>query len=148
MGQKRRSSATFDQPSQNKSTEPMNLSANISLAGAQGKYFPPNSSAVGTYGAAGTVANESGWLVSVPGTLNNLRALLDTAAATNPAVFTVYKNNVATPLSASVATTATTGSDTTHQVTVVAGDYISVSLIAPASTAWTNGAIALQFVPT
>jgi len=126
----------------------MNLSTNFVVATVAHMYFPPDSAISSAAFAAGTVADKAGWLVAVPGTLNNLNILLDGAATTDALTLVVYKNNVATTLTATVTLTGTTGFDRTHQVPVVAGDYISLYCSSTGTTVAVNGAAALQFVPT
>jgi hypothetical protein len=60
--------------------------------------------------------------------------------------WTVYKNNVATTLTCSVASGATTCNDTSHSFTVAAGDYLTVKSGTTASSGETlaNVSIALE----
>jgi len=125
----------------------MILTANVVLATINGKYFAPNSGNVVTAGAAGTVGDSAGVLVPVPGTLNDLTILLDANVATEASTFTVYINNVATGITVAVAIGAAIGSDLIHSAAVAAGDYISIECPTNTSTGWTNGAVALQFIP-
>ena len=148
MGISRKMSIAHNQPSQLNQNEPMILSTNLVVATIEGKYFPPDSGITSAGFVAGTVADKAGWLAPVAGTLNNLNLLLDGAATTNALTITVYKNNASTALSATVALTATTGYDRTDQVPVAAGDYISLFCSTSGTTVATNGAAALQFVPT
>lgn len=148
MANKRRGSATFNQPSQIRSSEPMNLAINIIGASAKGKYFAVNGASANVYAVAGTVSDLGGTLMATPGTFNNLTALIDTATATPGETFTLFKNGSATALTVTIPDSATTASDLIDQVSVVAGDYVSINMDNGSDGGFTNGAIALQFVPS
>ena len=148
MSRKRKSSIQFNSPSQNRQREPMTLSANITLSVVNGAFFPPQSGNIVNGGVTGAIADTAGWLATVAGTLNDLRALLDANVATAATVFTVYKNNVATTLTISVGIGQDSASDLTHEVAVAPGNYISIECPTTTSTGWTGGATSLQFVPS
>lgn len=66
-------------------------------------------------------------LVSTGGKIKYLRVKLETApGAGKDYTFTLMVNGVASALEVTISDTATTGADTTHEVDVVAGDYISI----------------------
>jgi len=74
---------------------------------------------------------EAPW--SVAGTFRKLYIAAENAAA-GDITFTVYKNGVATSLSAVVPSLTLTGSDTTNSFTIAPGDYISLRAVRPAGS--------------
>jgi hypothetical protein len=67
-------------------------------------------------------------VITSPGVLRNLLGSLETAA-TPTFTYTVRKNGVDTALTCTVPTLSTSASDTTHTVTVAAGDRISLKCV-------------------
>lgn len=66
-------------------------------------------------------------VISCNGTLKNLHILLSAAPGVGKSyVFTLRVNGAASSLTCTITGAATTGSDTTHQVTVAAGDCVSL----------------------
>ena len=78
--------------------------------------------------------------ISAPGIIKNMYVSTNTGpgGATTYAA-TLRKNGVDTGLTCSMTSTATTANDTTHTVTVVAGDLLSVKLVTSAGAATANG---------
>lgn len=85
----------------------------------------------------GVVGGAGGWnsgtatnfdqLVTSAGTLQNLRVLLTVAPGSGKSyTVTLYKNGSSTALTVTVSDLATTGSDTTHTVSVAAGDKLRI----------------------
>ena len=75
-------------------------------------------------------------MISPPGVIDSLRVSLSgTPGGSATYAFTLYKNGSATSLTCTVASGATTASDTDagHAVTVAAGDNVSIEIV-PAST--------------
>ena len=68
------------------------------------------------------------------GIIRDLYVIENTPHTTNTVTYTVRVNGVATAITCATASTVGTGSDTTHSATVVAGDYISVSMTANSQT--------------
>ena len=103
-------------------------------------------------GMATTNATETSvqQIVTAPGTLKNLYVKLSAApGAGKSRTFTIRKNRVDTALAVTVSGTATTGSDTTNPVTVVAGDLLDIMLAfsgAPAPICYVS--TGMTFVPT
>jgi hypothetical protein len=87
--------------------------------------------AVPGYGAAQT--NEVQISAPCTGTMRDLYVQCRTAPVGDTVVVTVRKAAAATALTATVAIAGTTASDTTHTVSVTAGDAISVSVTGGAS---------------
>ena len=88
--------------------------------------------------------------IAAPGTLKNL-TFSNLTSPTNNVVVTVNKNGSTTALTATIAggdTSVGNYIDTTHSVSVVAGDYIDLQTVSGASTQTAMEAAALAFVPT
>jgi hypothetical protein len=76
-------------------------------------------------GCTGQTVAVLAYVVSAPGELANLYVTgLTSAVAANANVFTVNKNGTATGITCTIAIAAKTCNDTTHSVTVAAGDII------------------------
>ncbi len=91
-------------------------------------------------------------IVSPPGVIDKLYVSLSgapgTAASGKSYTFTLYKNGAPTALTCVVLDTATTANDTSHTVTVAAGDTISIECV-PANTPTSRNANAgMRFAPT
>lgn len=78
--------------------------------------------------------------VSQPGVIGNLRVTTSVAATggSGKDVATVYKNGSATTITCTIAASATSCSDTTHFVTVAAGDRIQVQFVSASGDAAAN----------
>lgn len=88
-------------------------------------HYTPVSDSVGTHYPE---PDEYVWqLVSTPGKFKNLYVKLDTSPGTAPEAyrFKLYVNGVATALTCDITAPDITGNDTTHEVTVAAGDRLS-----------------------
>jgi len=68
-------------------------------------------------------------VIPTAGSFSNLYILLDTASVGNTFTATVYKNSLATSIVATVPSGGTTASDTTHSVSVSAGDTIGIRVV-------------------
>lgn len=80
--------------------------------------------------------------VAVAGTFRNFRIKLGTAPGTGVTrTFTVRKNGVDTALVVAISGTATTGSDTSNDISFAAGDYISIKHVVTGGTAAAVGYI-------
>ncbi len=75
-------------------------------------------------------------LISRGGTIKNLYVILSGVVGSGKTnTYTIYKNGIATALAASVSgTTATSGNDTIHGVSVVAGDEIGIEVTSQTNT--------------
>jgi phosphoribosyl-dephospho-CoA transferase len=86
------------------------------------------------------------------GTLKNLYANFTVAPGTGGSGkkrhVTVVLNGSPTSLVANVIETATTGNDTTHTVSVAAGDLVSIQFSVTGSPASSKGGFGVSFVPT
>ncbi len=84
-------------------------------------------------GILNTGASESNYYCVIPtaGTLKNLYARITGATANDDLPFRVRLNGSNTTLVATVPWKGTNGSDTTHTVSVVAGDLVTLSISAP-----------------
>lgn len=101
-------------------------------------YINPSgtSAAAGTYYTTATPASV---IVPTPGTLSGLRvALTGSPASGKSYALTLVVNGTDSALTATVADTATTAADTTHSVTVAAGDLIALKIV-PAGTPTARG---------
>lgn len=81
------------------------------------------------------------------GVLSSLRIKGDTVAVTTAEVFTVEKNGVASTLVATAAVGQTVGTDNTHSVSIVAGDYISINRGANATPTFSSILGSMYFTP-
>jgi len=97
--------------------------------------------------ALGGTAGQRRTIIPCDGVLSNLYISLDTAGGSSRAwTFVVTKNNVDTTLTCTVTDPATTGSDLTHSVSVVAGDLIEIRVVASnTGINATNLAYSMQF---
>lgn len=97
-------------------------------------------------------ATETDMQIIVPtsGTFTNLYAFLSNAPGTgNAREFTLIKNGVATTLDVSISGTGTTAGDTTHSISVVAGDTLTVRTIPTGTPATSYGiSVTCTFTPT
>lgn len=81
--------------------------------------------------ALGGTAGQRRTIIPCDGVLSNLRISIDTAGGSSRVwTFVVTKNNVDTALTCTVTDPAVVGSDTTHSVSVVAGDLIEIRVVA------------------
>lgn len=94
-----------------------------------------------------SLASEVVFPVPYAGVLQQLRVKCGTAPTVATAVVTVRKNGSDTALTATVGISATTASDTTHQVSVAAGDTVSVKLTNAGATGPINVAVTLALTP-
>jgi len=88
---------------------------------------------------------QSGWwttmanlyqLIAAAGKIKNLRVKLSVAPGAGTSwAYTLMINGAATALTCTIADTATTGSDTTHEVTVSPSDYVCMRVVATGSPA-------------
>jgi hypothetical protein len=104
---------------------------------------------IGFAGYISTTEAAEAMPMPIAGTLKNLM-FANTASPTIAAPVTVDKNGSATTITATIGAGDTaTGqyADTTHTVSVVAGDYIDVSVVSGASTPPNLEAVNLLFVP-
>lgn len=86
-------------------------------------------------------------LISSAGTMQNMRVLLTVAPGVGTSyVFTLYKNGSATALTVTISGTATTGSDTTHTVTVAAGDALRWEYTVTGTPATTRPSLSVEYV--
>lgn len=109
------------------------------VASAQTEYL--------TFGAcSGATAATGRWIVSTAGTLQNLQVFSSAAVVGGASVdvLTVYKNGSATALTCTIAAAGTTCADTTHTVTVAAGDALTFQFVTATSDTAANISIALQ----
>lgn len=83
------------------------------------------------------------------GTISNLYVVADVApGATKSYAIALVKNGVGSTLSATVSGTNTTGNDTTHTITVAAGDTLSISATPSTVPTVARYVWGLQFTPT
>lgn len=89
---------------------------------------------------SGATTSTTRHIVSSPGTLANLRVVSSAAAVggSNLDVLTVMKNGSATVVTCTIAATATTCSDLTRSVSVVAGDVITFRFVTATSDTAAN----------
>lgn len=81
--------------------------------------------------ALGGTAGQRRCIVPCDGVLSNFYVSVDTAGGSSRVwTLTVTKNNVDTALTCTVTDPATTGNDTTHTVSVSAGDLIEIRVVA------------------
>jgi hypothetical protein len=100
-------------------------------------------------GFSSTVTNLDGQqsLMPIAGTLSSLHIRSRSNASDSTEQFTVYKNGVATALSAIVINGTKLGSDLVNTVAVAPDDLVSVYYVAGASGALNKIAIAIVFTP-
>lgn len=100
-------------------------SRNLSLSTSVTEYKTVDGIIIAT--GISTTENDHRAVVPTGGTVKKLYIDLVTApSAGTSRTFTLYKNGLATALTLTISGTATTGNDTTHTVTVVAGDELSL----------------------
>jgi len=73
-----------------------------------------------------TDPNVVGWIVPYAGVASKLYVKANTGPVGDSTVFTVYKNNVATTLTCTMAAAATSASDTSNSFSVAAGDELTL----------------------
>ncbi len=97
--------------------------ANNISAGADTRYLTPG------YDTTTAGLTAIGWIATRPGTMKNMRVRHNAAAGNgNNVVYTLVVNGVASTLTVTLATNAVgNGSDTTHSVSIAAGDRIEVT---------------------
>lgn len=87
-------------------------------------------SVVGSNGVSNTTENLVETIVATGGTISKLRINLTAAPSTGKSfVYTLRVNGVDSALTCTVADAATTASDTTHSVSVAAGDRVSIKAV-------------------
>jgi hypothetical protein len=87
-------------------------------------------------------------IMPAAGTVQNFFAFVQTAPSTgNSWTLTVRKNAANTLVTCTIAGTAQTCSDTTHTAVFVAGDLISISIVASGSPSATPGRWSAQYAP-
>lgn len=100
-------------------------------------------SGIDTTGNA-TYANRS-FVITSPGSIKNLRVSIATAPGAGKShTITLYKNGTSTPLSVTISGTATSGYDTTNEVSVSPGDTISL-LVTQSGTPNGSGNATISF---
>lgn len=83
------------------------------------------------YGISSATPADAYQIIPTAGTIKNLYVAMDA----NPGggicdyKFTLYQNGSATALTCTIAGTNTTGNDTTHSVSVAAGDYVYLAIV-------------------
>lgn len=88
-------------------------------------------------------------IVPCAGTVSNLYLWLRTApAGTGSYAVTLYKNGVATALTATLGSADTAKNDTTHSVSVAAGDLLTLEVIATNTPVSTTMGYSMSFAPT
>lgn len=97
-----------------------------------GYIFAPANQSTTTCAASALNASVQETPFAFNGTIGNLQCSLFAGGAAGD-VITIYKNNVATALSCAIGT-GTSAADTTHQVTVVAGDAWSARYVTNAAS--------------
>lgn len=85
--------------------------------------------------------------IPTAGTISSLYVRLDANMATSSQVFTLYLNGAPTALTCTVASGAATANDTTHTITIAAGDRVSVEMVNNGSNA-PRPTISCVFAPT
>jgi len=85
----------------------------------------------GGVGVTSTTEVQVSQIIPTAGTINRLFTSLSADPGTSPDAysFTLYLNGVATTLTCTITADDTTGSDTTHNVAVVAGDLVSLEIV-------------------
>lgn len=83
--------------------------------------------------------------VPADGVLRNLYAQARVAPSGGSLVYTVRKNGADTALTCTMAAAATQANDATHEVTVAAGDVISIKCVSTASTGATHPFATVSF---
>lgn len=89
-----------------------------------------------TPGYEGGLATTGAIQIAMPrgGTLKNLYIVHNTTAGNgNNIVYTVRVNGVTQTLAVTLASTSSSGSDTTHSITVAAGDLVDIQITKAAS---------------
>jgi hypothetical protein len=102
-------------------------------------------------GGSGTSTTEVVETMVMPtaGTFSNLYAAVNAAPGVGTSrIFTLYKNGVAQTITATISGTATTANDTTHTVSVVAGDTVSMNVNFTGVPASAFPQWGLSFAPT
>ncbi len=114
-------------------------------------FLPLNAS----YGQATTSAasdfssiTSAPWVAPVAGTLKNFYVAEDIAPTGGHDTISVYKNGTITTLAVTITNTATTGIDTTHTVSVAAGDKFYIGGTADSTDNGTAGTWSLEFDPS
>ncbi len=105
--------------------------------------------ALDTGGNANATESYSAGIVAKAGTLKNLRINISASPGTGDSfIYTVYKNGSPTALTVTIAESAGSGYDDTHEVSVVAGDYISLEILPTGSPASSTTTFACEFHTT
>jgi hypothetical protein len=111
------------------------------------RYNPPFGETTGNTAKAGSQG-----IVSTPGTIKNLRVELSAAPGTGGSGkkydITLYKNGVVQLLTVSIFETATTGTDLSNQIAVIAGDLITIEVKPTNTPTAVRATWVMDFVPT
>ncbi len=131
----------------------LSASGNGLITGTTGNHWMPGwggTDLAPSIAGLGGTAGQRRCIVPCDGVLSNLRISLDVAPGGGFFwTFVVTKNNVDTTLTCTVTDPATTGSDTSHSVSVVAGDLIEIRVVASNNgIAATNLGYSMQFSAT
>lgn len=120
------------------------------LLGNQGTADSTNRTGVVVGGAGWSSPASNSYLdqvISSAGTLQNLRVLLSVAPGSGKSyTVTLYKNGSSTGITVTISDSATSGSDTTHTVTVAAGDKIRYQYTTSGTPATTQMNCSLEYV--
>ena len=105
----------------------------LSLNGIYQRFIPANTGTTAltstSFPTLGSYTTLGSTQIPFACTIKNLYVTSVANASDGTDKVSVYKNGVITTLSCVVANSQRTGSDTTHTVTVNAGDYLSLSLV-------------------
>lgn len=103
------------------------------------------------HGGSATAATNNPQTMPTDGTFRNLYVNMSGTITTGSYAVTLYKNGVATSITASLTTSGVQASDTTHSVSFVAGDSFYYEVVPSAGTAPSTArgiSFGLEFVPT
>ena len=124
----------------------------VAFAGIQNAITASGTTYIGPTDNAENAAEDVALVIPAAGTISTLRASLGTANGSAGETakkidLTVRKNGEDTTIVTSIAADAVTGSDTTHSVTVAAGDLITIKCVAAGSISGADLNLSLAYTP-